>query len=55
MIYELHQRTLSGELGEAVALAPCRGIASEHGGSIGFESSPGRTVFRVEPEAAREP
>ncbi len=41
--------------GLGLGLALSRGIVAEYGGSIAFESRPGRTVFRVELEVAREP
>ncbi|HOX17581.1 MAG TPA: ATP-binding protein, partial [Spirochaetales bacterium] len=46
-------RPRSEGLGLGLALA--RGIVTEYGGSIAFDSRPGRTVFRVELEVAREP
>ena len=45
-IFELFVTTKDG--GGGLGLAIAKQIAEEHGGTIGFESAPGRTVFRVE-------
>ncbi len=45
-VFELFASTKPG--GGGLGLTVAKQIAEEHGGTIGFESAPGKTVFRVE-------
>ena len=45
-IFELFASTKPG--GGGMGLTIAKQIAEEHGGTIGFESAPGKTIFRVE-------
>lgn len=54
-IFEPFVSTRPSAEGLGLGLALARGIVSECGGSIGYDSRPGRTVFTVELAAAREP
>ena len=46
--------TTKGARGTGLGLEIAKAIVEEHGGTIGFESAPGRTVFRIRLPQAKE-